>query len=52
MTTKKRRTTTRKQARPQTLDEKIREEVFWGFMCLLLLVATVIFVPMIFAPFK
>lgn len=50
--TAKRRRTTRKPARAQTLDEKVREEIFWLIMTLLLIAATVIFVPMIFAPFK
>lgn len=51
MTTKRRRTT-HKQTRPQTVEEKIREEVIWGIACLLLLIATLVFVPIIFAPFK
>ena len=50
--TAKRRRTTRKQARPQTLEEKAREEIFWTIASILLIVATLIFVPMIFAPFK
>lgn len=51
MTTKRRRTT-RKQARPQTLEEKAREEIFWTVATILLIAATVIFVPILFAPFK
>ena len=50
MATKRR--TTRTRARPQAIEEKVREEIFWGFMCLLLLVGTLVFVPIIFAPFK
>ena len=48
----KRRRTTRKAVQPQTLEQRVREEIFWTIATLLLIAATVIFVPMIFAPFK
>lgn len=46
------RRTTRKPARAQTLEEKAREEIFWTVATILLIAATVIFVPILFAPFK
>ncbi len=51
MTTRRRRTT-RRRVQPQTLEAKMREEVFWTVATLALIVATVIFVPILFAAVK